>query len=113
MANHRFCSFVFAFALVTSAYAQSSAQAPVPIRTPQPVYPTELRRDGIAGVVVMKFTVDEQGNVVNPTVEKSSHTAFEKPALDAIVKWKFKPATQDGNAVQKTVSIPLKFMVQS
>lgn len=62
------------------------------------------------GVVVVKCTVDEQGNVVEPTIEKSTHADFDQPALEALRKWKFKPARQDGNAVAKKVSIPIKFV---
>jgi protein TonB len=63
--------------------------------------------------VKVKFTVDVQGNVSDPTVESSSNPGFDKAAIDAIKKWKFKPATQDGTPIAKAVSIPLKFTLDS
>lgn len=92
------------------AFAQTKTEPPVPVRTVQPVYPTELYRDGVAGVVTVKCTVDEKGNVTETEVVKSSHEAFEQPAVEALQKWKFKPARQDGAAVAMKVSIPIKFV---
>ncbi len=88
-------------------------EPPVPVRTVPPDYPNELRREGVSGIVTVKCTIDEQGNVQDPEVEKSSNGAFEKPALSALKKWKFKPAKQDGNPVSTKVSIPIKFVFES
>jgi periplasmic protein TonB len=100
-------------AFVAPAFAQSKTEPPVPVRTVAPEYPGELRRDGISGLVMVKCTIDEQGNVIDPQVEKSSNAAFEKPAVEALKKWKFKPAKQDGAAVAIKVSIPIKFVFES
>ena len=99
--------------LVTPVLAQSKSEPPVPVRTVAPDYPTELRRDGVSGVVMVKCTINEQGDVVDPHVEKSSNNAFEQPALAALKKWKFKPAKQDGAPVATKVSIPIKFVFES
>ncbi len=88
-------------------------EPPVPVRTVAPEYPMELRREGVSGVVMVKCTIDVQGNVVDPEIEKSSNGAFEQPALAALKKWKFKPAKQDGNPVATRVSIPIKFVFES
>lgn len=94
------------------ALAQTK-EPPVPVRTVAPDYPSELRRDGVSGVVMVKCTIDEQGNVIDPEIEKSSNGAFEKPAIAALKKWKFKPAKQDGAPVAIKVSIPIKFVFES
>jgi periplasmic protein TonB len=99
-------------AFAVPAFAQKS-EPPVPVRTVAPEYPQELRRDGVSGLVMVKCTIDEQGNVVDPQVEKSSNAAFEKPAVEALKKWKFKPAKQDGAVVSIKVSIPIKFVFES
>lgn len=99
--------------LTVTAFAQSKIDPPVPVRTVEPEFPSDLKRDGIAGVVFVTCTVDEKGNVVDPVVEKSNNAGFEQPALEAVKKWKFKPARQDGNPVAKKVSIPIKFVTES
>lgn len=99
-------------ALAPLGWAQTK-EPPVPVRTVPPDYPNELRREGVSGIVTVKCTIDEQGNVQNPEVEKSTNGAFEKPAIAALKKWKFKPAKQDGNPVSTKVSIPIKFVFES
>lgn len=102
------------FALLTApVLAQSKTEPPVPVRTVAPEYPAELRREGVSGLVMVKCSIDVQGNVAEAEVEKSSNAAFEPPALAAVKKWKFKPARQDGNPVAIKVSIPIKFVFES
>ena len=107
------CLFLLVFAFASAALAQSKAEPPVPVRTVAPDYPSELRREGVSGLVMVKCVIDEQGNVADPSVEKSSNAAFEKPAVEALRKWKFKPAKQDGTPVAIKVSIPIKFVYES
>lgn len=99
-------------ATAPAAFAQTK-EPPVPVRTVAPDYPDELRRDGVSGLVMVKCTIDEKGNVTDPEIEKSSNGAFDKPALAALKKWKFKPAKQDGAPVAIKVSIPIKFVFES
>jgi periplasmic protein TonB len=99
--------------LITPAFAQTKAEPPVPVRTVAPDYPDELRREGVSGLVMVKVSIDESGNVTETLVEKSSNAAFEKPAIAALKKWKFKPAKQDGAPVAIKVSIPIKFVFES
>ena len=99
--------------LAAPVFAQSKTEPPVPVRTVAPDYPDELRREGISGLVMVKCSIDVQGNVTETEVEKSSNAAFEKPAVAAVKKWKFKPAKQDGAPVAIKVSIPIKFVFES
>lgn len=107
-------ALTFFLALLTlSAFAQTKTEPPVPVRTVAPDYPEELRREGLSGLVMVKASIDENGNVTETVAEKSSNVAFEKPALAAVKKWKFKPAKQDGAPVAIKVSIPIKFVFES
>ncbi len=94
-----------------SAFAQSKPEPPVPVRTVPPDYPSELRRDGVSGVVMVSCVIDEKGDVQEAAIEKSSNISFNPSALAAVKKWKFKPAKVDGAPVSKKVTIPLKFTV--
>ncbi len=109
--NHALLAASLAVLAPTAVRAQAKAEPPVPVRMVPPDYPTELRREGVAGVVMISCTIDEKGDVQDPVIEKSSNATFDKPALAAIKKWKFKPAKLDGAAVAKKVTIPLKFTV--
>jgi protein TonB len=84
---------------------------PVPVKTPPPQYPSEMRRSGVSGVVAVTIIVDETGLVSSCVVAKSSHPDFEEPALAAVKKWKFKPAQKDGAPVKMRVTIPIRFNI--
>lgn len=85
---------------------------PVPLKTPPPRYPDSLKREGIAGVVAVVLIINEKGVVAEASVVKSSHPDFERPALEAVKVWKFKPAKKDGNPVKVRVTLPLRFNVE-
>lgn len=94
-----------------AALAAAGREPPVPVRTVAPEYPRELKDSGVAGIVTVKVTIDEQGNVSEVEVVKSSNEGFDRFATAALKKWKFKPGKQDGNPVAMQVTIPVKFVV--
>lgn len=100
----------FAFGYI-GAQAEDALEAPVPVRMVAPKFPTEMRKEGTGGLVTVKCTIDEKGNVTEPQVEKASHDAFVQPALEALRKWKFKPAKRGGTPVALRVSIPIQFSI--
>lgn len=85
---------------------------PVPVKTPPPEYPDSMKRQGVSGVVAVSIVIDEKGAVMSTTVAKSSQSEFEAPALDAVKKWKFKPAQKDGVPVKMKVTIPIRFNLE-
>lgn len=76
-----------------------------------PVYPADLRKAKIEGSVTVICILGEDGRVEEPRVENSSRPEFEKPALDAVRKWRFRPGMKDGQAVRTYIRIPLRFRV--
>jgi periplasmic protein TonB len=104
-------TLVIAFAGATPARA--ATEQAVPVRMVAPVYPIDLKRDGVTGIVSVVFDVDEKGDVQDPKILKSSDPKFEQPALDAIAKWKFKPCRKDGVPVKTRMAIPLQFKLDS
>ncbi len=105
--------------LMVSAWAQADETIytkvddnPVPIKTPPPKYPESLKREGVSGVVAVVIVIDEKGNIVASSIAKASNPDFEKPALEAVKNWKFKPAKKDGVPVKVRVTIPLRFNVE-
>ena len=84
-------------------------QKPRVVYQASPLYPGEMRGKKVDGVVTLIFVVDAAGKVQNPRVEKSSHPAFEKPALDAIKQWKFEPAVKGGERVNCKMRQTIRF----
>jgi protein TonB len=84
---------------------------PTLIAAVPPSYPSELRRARIEGVVALVFLLTETGTVEDARVESSSRPEFERPALEAIRRWRFKPGMKDGEAVQTYMRQPIRFRV--
>jgi protein TonB len=72
-----------------------------------PNYPAELRQR--QGTVYIVFMVDTHGRVINPKIEKSTDSAFERPALEAVKQWRFEPGTRNGETVAFKMRAPITF----
>ncbi len=82
---------------------------PQPMRTPPPVYPQDMKAQGVSGMVVLDIVIDDKGNVTQAEVVKSTADAFNAPSVEAVSKWVFKPARKDGSAVWVRLRLPVKF----
>ena len=71
----------------------------LPIVRVAPQYPGPLAEKGIEGFVSLSFTVTEFGTVKDITIVESSHRGFERAAIKAVEKFKYKPRIVDGEAV--------------
>ncbi len=57
-----------------------------------PKYPARAKRMGWEGIVVLSFSVDENGNVFNIRVVRSSgYPVLDRAAVNALKQWKFAP----------------------
>ncbi len=93
-----------------SAFSLSEIdQKPRPVFQTAPIFPPELSGKKVKGVVNVLFVVDATGKVSSPRVEKSTHPAFEKPAINAVKQWKFEPAIRGGKRVACKVRAPIRF----
>jgi periplasmic protein TonB len=84
-------------------------QKPRAIFQATPVYPAAMRGKDVEGVVSVIFVVDPAGKVASPRIEKSSHTAFSEPALDAVKQWKFEPGVKAGQRAACRMRVSIRF----
>ncbi len=84
-------------------------QAPSPKFQGPPNYPFEMRRAGISGEVTVAFIVGSSGDVVEAYAIKSTQREFEQPAVQAVLKWKWRPGRKGGRAVNTKMAIPIAF----
>ena len=89
----------------------------LPILKVQPVYPRYALQRGLFGWVLVEFTVDDLGRVIDPIVvdncveefkfkvtecvDQPGHI-FDRPALAAASKFKYKPKVVDGVPIETT-----------
>jgi TonB family protein len=103
------CCAGFAFTASSVLAEVGTRSPPVPVVTPQPAYPAELKAEGIEGSATVEFVVTETGEVSGVRVTAADHPLFGEAALAAVEKWKFRPGSRDGIAVSQKVSIPIRF----
>ena len=73
----------------------------LPIVKVAPVYPRRALQRGIEGFVIVEFTVTKQGTVRDPVVVEANPSGiFEQAAMDAAMKFKYKPRVVNGEATE-------------
>ena len=71
----------------------------LPIVKVAPVYPRRALSRGIEGWVLLRFTVTENGSVINPEViDAEPSGVFDRAAMAAVERFKYKPRVVDGVA---------------
>lgn len=75
----------------------------LPIVKVAPQYPRRAAQKGIEGYVVLEFTVSKLGTVVDPKViEADPPNIFNRAAINAAKKFKYKPKIENGEAIEVT-----------
>ncbi|HCV18998.1 MAG TPA: protein TonB, partial [Alteromonas sp.] len=73
----------------------------LPIVKVAPVYPRRALQRGIEGFVIVEFTVTKQGAVKDvAVVEANPEGIFEQAAMDAALKFKYKPRVVNGEPAE-------------
>ena len=72
----------------------------LPIVKVAPIYPRRAQSRGIEGYVIVEFTVTRTGTVRDVTVVESTSSLFERAAVNAAAKFKYKPRVVDGSAIE-------------
>lgn len=83
---------------------------PVPVSKVEPEFPEAAREMGVSGRVLLRFLVKTDGSVSKESVvEARPPGVFNRSALKAIAKWKFKPGRYKGKVVATWVELPVRF----
>ena len=98
--------------VIDLAEARHRGELPVARVQTAPQFPDGMRRAGISGSVSVQFIINTTGDVVYGEVTRSSHREFESAALNAVMKWKFRPARIDGRAVNVRVQQQIDFNLE-
>lgn len=75
----------------------------------RPIYPFEMRRQGVSGEVIVDFLVAKDGSVQNAYVVKASRPEFAANAVAAVSEWHFRPGTKNGQPVPTHMQVPVIF----
>jgi TonB family protein len=84
--------------------------APVPLNNVEAEFSDEARRAKYQGVCLISLIVDAQGNPQNPRVIRALGMGLDEKALEAVRKYKFKPAMKDGKTpVPVMITVEVNF----
>lgn len=84
----------------------------VPLQRVNPVYPQDARRNKIEGYVKLELIVAPDGSVRSAkVVESKPKGLFDASAVTAVLKWRFKPKTVDGKAVEQKGVQKIEFTI--
>ena len=84
--------------------------APVAVSRPAPRYPREALNRNIGGIVRVQVVVSPDGRVERMELAESSGDRFlDRAAMEAVRRWRFIPATRNGQPVTASIIVPLEF----
>lgn len=93
-----------------------SANAPTGRITPpklifkiEPEFSEEARGAKFQGTVILAIEVDESGHATNMRVISSPGLGLDQKAIEAVAKWRFRPASQGGRPVPTSARVEVNF----
>lgn len=75
-------------------------------------YPEKAMQQGIEGTVIIEATISDDGPAAEMKVLKSVHPLLDEAALQAVKNVSFTAGHRNGEVLESTISIPIKFRLQ-
>jgi periplasmic protein TonB len=85
---------------------------PVVLVKVDPSYPEAARRAGLGGRVTLRAVIAEDGRVESVEVFASTNPLFNDAAVDAVRRWRYRPALMNGRPVRVYFSVVVSFVVR-
>jgi TonB family protein len=103
-------SWVIRFAELNANENKGDLTAPEATQKVDPAYPLELMRRNIQGTVTLYAVIRNDGSVSDVRVLRGIDDQLDQYARAALARWRFRPATKNGAAVdlEAVVMIPFK-----
>ena len=76
----------------------------------QPRYPASALQPGVGSTTVLQVEVSRYGVPTSSRiVQRSGSPVLDRAAMAAVAKWRFRPATRDGEPVAASLEVPIEF----
>jgi periplasmic protein TonB len=82
---------------------------PIPLVSPEAEFSDEARRNKYQGICTIAVIVDARGFPQNPRVVRSLGMGLDEKALEAVERYRFKPALKDGKPVAVLIYVEVNF----
>jgi len=91
----------------------AATDAVPPVRTlyVPPVYPPGAKKLGVKGEVTLHLSIESTGTIRDAKIARAlpEGYGFEQAALDAARRWKFAPASRDGQPIDGEMEVVVQF----
>jgi TonB family protein len=78
-----------------------------------PIYPANLKQQGISGTVMLRAVISTTGETLNPTVLNTTvNPGLAQAALDAVRQWRYQPTLLNGQPVEIVTNIEVTFELE-
>ena len=103
-------SWIIRFAQLDDDHLAGAVSAPIALSKVDPAYPAELIRNGVEGTVILYAIIHKDGTVGDVRILRGIQGKLDENARVALGRWKFRPGTKNGQAVdlEAVVQIPFK-----
>ncbi|MBZ5583214.1 MAG: energy transducer TonB [Acidobacteriia bacterium] len=88
---------------------RGSMTGPVVLSKIEPDYSDEARKAHLQGTVVLRIDVDTRGAAQNIRVTQSLGLGLDERAIEAVRRWRFRPAMQNGRPMEAPALIEVFF----
>ena len=78
---------------------------------PRP-YPRVARQAGLGGRVTVRAVIAPDGSVESVEVFSSTNPLFNDAAVEAVRRWRYRPALMNGRPVRVYFSVVVNFLVR-
>jgi protein TonB len=78
---------------------------------PEPEFSEEARKAKVAGNVLVYLQVDTQGRPINVHVIRGIGLGLDEKAMEAVRRYKFKPAMENGHPVVVEMNVEVNFQI--
>jgi len=82
---------------------------PVLLAKIEPSYSEEARKGKISGTVVLSVEIDSAGHPRNIRVRRPLGFGLEERAVEAVARWRFRPAYRNGKPISCTAEVEVNF----
>lgn len=82
---------------------------PEAIFSPEPSFSEEARKAKAQGIVLLILIVGKDGHTYDIHVGQSLGMGLDEKAIEAVHRWRFRPATLNGQAVASKIAVQVEF----
>ena len=108
--------FVFGLGAATASagkpvrYDEATMSEPQKIKHVNPIYPTEAKKEGVQGTIVLQALIAEDGTVRETSVLEGEDARLVDAAREAVGQWLFEPVRdEDGEPIAVLFTVTIRF----